>query len=75
MTPQEIFEYKKRWSSTAVGQYIDPDADIWAKDWCRRNLQRHQWTFNKFARQDDWHHISFENPQDYIEFSKAYDNR
>lgn len=46
MTPQEIADYKQQWMSkggTAVD--IHSDLDIAGKDWCRRNLERHQWTF------------------------------
>lgn len=46
MTPQEIADYKQQWMSkggTAVD--IHSDLDVLGKDWCRRNLERHQWTF------------------------------
>jgi hypothetical protein len=46
MTPLEIAEYKQRWM--AKGGYpvcLHSDLDIEGKDWCRRNLERHQWSF------------------------------
>lgn len=59
MTPQEISEYKAKWKNNAWSWYIDPDADIFAKDWCRRNLEKKDWSFESHARPDDWHKIMF----------------
>lgn len=50
MTPQEVFEYKSRWKS--AGGYpvkIHSDLDWRGKDWCRRNLERHQWSFSSYT--------------------------
>mgnify|MGYP001098714183 FL=1 len=46
MTPLEIAEYKQRWMSQ--GGYavrLHSDLDVEGKDWCRPNLERHQWRF------------------------------
>ena len=50
MTPQEIFEYKKSWL-TAGGNpvRIHSDLDIEGKQWCRKNLERHQWSFQSYT--------------------------
>lgn len=50
MTPQEISDYKMRWLTK--GGYpvsIHSDLDIEGKDWCRRFLERHQWSFSKYT--------------------------
>jgi len=73
MTPQEAFEFKKKWLPNAWSCHIDPDSDIWAKDWCRRNnIPRWNWSFTKHARQDDWHMILFHDKSDFMSFKAAY---
>ena len=72
MTPQEIFEYKTQWRNNAWSMYIDPDADVFTKDWCRRNVERQDWSFEKYARQDDWHLILFHYRSDYNAFKANY---
>jgi len=46
MTPQEIADYKQQWLSKG-GYVVDThsDLDVAGKDWCRRNIGRHEWTF------------------------------
>lgn len=75
MTPQEIFEYKNSWRADSWSSYIDPDADIWVKDWCRRNLPREEWSFVSNARQDDWHQIFFHFQSDWMGFKEAYNEK
>jgi len=50
MTPQEIAEYKQRWMSQ--GGYpvrLHSDLDIPGKDWCRKQLERHEWSFQSWT--------------------------
>jgi hypothetical protein len=50
MTPQERFEYKTKWmqaSSNLVKIHSDLEFD--AKQWCKKNLQQHQWGFSKYT--------------------------
>lgn len=49
MTPQEIFEYKQSWKNRAFEVPFHSDYDWRAKDWCRRNLQRHQWSMTSWT--------------------------
>jgi len=72
MTPQEIAEYKARWKSNSWSCFVDPDADVWSKDWCRRYVPREDWSFDKFARQDDWHKVLFHFQTDMMAFKAAY---
>jgi hypothetical protein len=46
MTPQEISDYKLKWRANGVAVPLHSDLDVAGKDWCRRNLERHQWAFN-----------------------------
>lgn len=75
MTPLEITEYKRSWRADAWSTYIDPDADIWTKDWCRRHLEKKSWSFNPYAREDDWHKIMFEHEADLILFKADYNEK
>jgi hypothetical protein len=50
MTPLEILEYKVHWMNE--GGYpvkIHSDLDIKGKDWCRKYLQRTQWSFSPYT--------------------------
>jgi len=73
MTPQELSDYKRNWLSKIPHcVQIDVDSHIWGKDWCRKNLERHQWSFDKYTQPDDSHTISFEHLEDAENFVKAY---
>jgi hypothetical protein len=62
MTPQEIYEYKRKWMpGHIVG--LHSDLDWKGKDWCRKNLERHRWSFTGWT--DVYEHtFHFENSQD-----------
>jgi hypothetical protein len=49
MTPQEIFEYKCAWKPNAYVVNVHSDLDIQCKDWCRRHLQRHEWSMDTYT--------------------------
>ena len=73
MTPQELFEYKRKWLSESPNRVqVDIDSHIWGKDWCRKKLERHQWSFDKYTQPDDSHTFSFESNEDASNFVKAY---
>lgn len=74
MTPLEIADYKLTWLP-GFSAYIDPDADIFAKQWCKRNLQKKSWSFTPNARQDDWHKVLFETPEYLESFRQAYNEK
>lgn len=44
MTPQEISDYKMRWMP-GYAVRLHSDLDVQGKEWCRKQLQRHQWSF------------------------------
>ena len=48
MTPQEIFEYKNAWKP---GHVVDVHSDlhIQCKDWCRKNLNRWEWSMDTYT--------------------------
>lgn len=48
MTPQEIFEYKLAWRP---GYTVDVHSDlhIQCKDWCRKNLNRWEWSMDTYT--------------------------
>lgn len=58
MTPQEIFEYKRRWMmKDPYVVRIDSNLDIEGKQWCRKTIERHQWSFVKYT--DLYEHTFF----------------
>ena len=48
MTPVEISEYKMRWKP---GHSVDvhSDLDVQCKDWCRKNLNRWEWSMDTYT--------------------------
>lgn len=71
MTPLEISEYKMRWRPGYRVQ-VDCDSDVWGKDYCRKHLKRHEWTFNKYTRPDDSHTFAFEQKEVALQFLQVY---
>mgnify|MGYP000754536359 FL=1 len=49
MTPVEISEYKMRWKPNGYSVRLHSDIDWKGKDWCRKHLERHQWSFDKWT--------------------------
>ena len=70
MTPQEQFEYKLKWKpGTSVRLHSDL-ADR-GKDWCRRHLERHQWSMSEWT--DVYEHtFHFEDAQAAVEFNAEF---
>lgn len=48
MTPQEIFEYKNQWKP-GVSVDVHSDLDVQCKDWCRKNLNRWEWSMDPYT--------------------------
>jgi hypothetical protein len=61
MNPLEIAEHKMRWMRAANHPVrIHSDLDVAGKDWCRRNLERQEWSFQSWT--DVYEHtFYFEN--------------
>jgi len=51
MTPLEISEYKQRWLSKeeTYSVRLHSDLHIDGKYWCRKYLERHQWSMNTWT--------------------------
>lgn len=71
-TPQEIFDYKQKWIPRSHIVVIEQYDDVFAKDWCRKNLDRHQWSFEKYANPDDSHVLLFESINSKNNFQEDY---
>ena len=48
MTPVEIFEYKNAWKPGVVVD-VHSDLDVQCKDWCRKNLNRWEWSMDTYT--------------------------
>lgn len=59
MTPQETSDYKLRWMP---GHRVRLHSDLadQGKVWCRKNLERHQWSFTAWTANYE-HTFHFEN--------------
>jgi hypothetical protein len=71
MTPQELNDYKMRWRPGYKVQ-VDVDSDVWGKNYCRKHVERHQWTFDKHTYPDDSHTFAFEQLEVALVFLKSY---
>jgi hypothetical protein len=70
MTPQEIDEYKRSWKPGFTVR-LHSDLDNLGKAWCRKHLQRHQWSFTSFT--DVYEHtFHFELEEDALLFTKEF---
>lgn len=50
MTPQEIAEYKMRWMANNPNAVrLHSDLTDQAKTWCRRQLERYQWSMTTWT--------------------------
>ena len=70
-TPIEIFEYKRAWRSNACSVRLHSDLDWQGKDWCRKNLERWQWSFDTYT--DVYEHTFwFESKEHAEQFEKLW---
>lgn len=70
MTPQEIFEHKLRWSPGTVVR-VHSDHQQVAKDWCRKNMQQHQWAMDTYTGVYE-HTFRFEHPHHADKFKEYF---
>jgi hypothetical protein len=70
MTPQEISEYKMKWRPGTIVR-IHSDLDWEAKQWCRKNLERHQWSMDTYTSVYE-HSFFFENEDNAIKFANQF---
>lgn len=70
MTPQETHDYKLKWLPGKVVR-LHSDLDWKGKDWCRKNLQRHKWSFTKWTANYE-HTFHFEDETTAEEFASEF---
>ena len=69
MTPQEIHDYKLKWLP-GNDVKVHSDLTVKAKDWCRRHLERYQWSMTQYT--DVYEHtFHFEIDEDAYDFERA----
>ena len=56
MTPQQIHDYKLKWMP-GYPVRLHSDLDVQGKDWCRKQLERHQWSFTAWT--DNYEHTFY----------------
>jgi len=49
MTPQEVHDHKMRWRQDAWPVRLHSDLDWKGKDWCRKHLERWQWSMTSWT--------------------------
>ena len=73
MTPLEISEYKQRWMARGTCYPVRLHSDLAdkGKTWCRKNLERHQWSVTIWT--DVYEHtFFFEYKHDADEFTTQW---
>jgi hypothetical protein len=70
MTPQEITDYKLKWKPGFTVD-VHSDLDVQCKDWCRKNLNRWEWSFNKYTYVYS-HTFQFESQERANEFADKF---
>lgn len=71
MTPLETFDYKRNWLP-GYKVRLHSDLDVQGKDWCRKNLERHQWSMVSWT--DVYEHtFHFENKDDADSFKSEWE--
>jgi len=69
-TPQEITDYKNSWRP-GYAVTLHSDLDTQGKDWCRKNLERWQWSFTSYT--DVYEHtFCFEHKHDANVFEQQW---
>lgn len=58
MTTLDVSEYKKQWAPGFLVK-VTSDLDLKAKEWCRKNLKRQEWSADITA--DNEHSFRFEH--------------
>mgnify|MGYP007055468858 FL=1 len=71
MTPQKIFEYKNKWKPNAFVVDVHSDLDVQCKDWCRKNLNRWDWSMDTYTYVYS-HTFYFEEEQAAEEFKEKF---
>ena len=73
MTPLEIAEYKQRWMSTGNNTPVrlHSDLDTEGKTWCRRQLERHQWSLTAWTNNYE-HTFYFELEEHATKFEQQW---
>jgi len=75
-TPLEISDYKHKWMASEDNNPVPlhSDLDVAGKDWCRRNLERYQWSMTTYT--DVYEHtFYFEHKEHADEFKKQWPHR
>lgn len=74
MTPQEVFEYKLKWKPNGHTVRLHSDLDWKGKDWCRKNLERHQWSMDTYT--DVYEHTFFFEKEEHAkQFENQFDKK
>lgn len=67
--PQDIFEYKNSWKPGYTVP-VHSDLDTQCKTWCRKHLQRHQWSMTAWT--DVYEHTFHFESQEHAEQFKLH---
>jgi hypothetical protein len=73
MTPQEVFEYKMKWKPIGFAVRLHSDLDWKGKDWCRKNLERHQWSMDTYT--DVYEHTFFFEKEEHAKLFETQFNK
>lgn len=76
MTPQEVHDYKMKWLPGHTVR-LHSDVDWKGKDWCRKQLERHQWSFTlwTYNYEHTFHFEDINAAQNFEMEMKPYSNQ
>lgn len=69
-TPQDVFEYRRKWMETATVVYLRGNLDK-ATKWCKQYLYHQDFQVKKYATPSDDHAIYFAKAEDAMIFKLA----
>ena len=70
MTPLEIGDYKRNWWPGDMVR-LHSDLDVKGKEWCRKNLQRWEWSMTTFTNVYE-HTFHFEKEENAVAFKTFF---
>lgn len=71
--PLDVHDYKRKWLPGHTVR-LHSDLDVRGKDWCRKNMKRHEWSFTAYT--DVYEHtFHFETLENSVKFMENFEKK